>query len=300
MPGARVSHPVTVAARHWGGHRILSASLGLEGGWGQIVRVRVSWLWLFPRSSDRVVLGPRAGDDLLGALGQLRWAVLVVGAVGHLLDHDPPFLVVQALSMGDAGQVQAGDVLLRRGTRSGLGSDPGGGVVAAVQVRGDGGVRDVDDRADHVLVQAVSFGQPRPAAVAELVERAPTDQGQCGVQVGDAFGSAAEAAGAQAAEQVGVDEDVDDLVHPVTSGPRGGRLPRAGDVRFAGAGVGPQPVPNDAHVAAGLVDADAHGVGEFLGGGTAWPGGHIGQDLGHVGLAFGQRCPAGAGANRAE
>jgi hypothetical protein len=84
----------------------------------------------------------------------------------------------------------------------------GGAGVAGVQGVGGDGVGDVDDGAGQVVVEAVSFVEPGPGVGAELAERGSLDQVEGPGQVVEAVLAAGLAAGAQAAEEVGVDEQV--------------------------------------------------------------------------------------------
>ena len=120
--------------------------------------------------------------------------------------------VVVAVCGGDGGQVELGDLLVRRGEGGEFGGGPGDGQVALVEgVAGDE-VGDVDDGAQQVLVEPVAFVHPGPAAGPELVEGLAGDQAEGPAEVGDAVGAAGFAADAEPAEQVGVDQQVLDLV----------------------------------------------------------------------------------------
>jgi hypothetical protein len=112
---------------------------------------------------------------------------------------------------------------------------------------GGDGVGDVDDGAGQVVVEAVSFVEPGPGVGAELAERGALDEVEGPGQVGESVLAAGLAAGAQAAEEVGVDEQVLDLVDRDAAADGFGGAAGVGQVRLAGAGVGAEPV---AHVLA--------------------------------------------------
>src|SRR4051794_13380099 len=118
---------------------------------------------------------------------------------------------------------------------------------------GGDGVGDVDDGDGEVVVEAVAFVQPGPAAGAELVEGSSLDQAQGSGEVVDAVGPAALASGAQPPEEVSVDEEVEHLVDAGSLGLGGWGLPGVRQVLLPGAGVGSEPGAHHAGVLAGLV-----------------------------------------------
>lgn len=211
-----------------------------------------------------------------------------MAAVADLVSQDVLGLGVVSLGFGDAGEVDAGYFLFGGCEEGGLGGESGLVVVAGVQCMGGDGVSDVDDGSSEVVVQPVAFVEPGPAVGAALVEGLSLDQAQGGDEVVDAVGAAGLSSGAQASEEVRVDEEVEYLVgaHPRCLG--GWGLSGVGQVVVAGAGVGAEPGAHDSGVVAGLAQGDAQGVGELFGGGTVRPGGDVGQDLGHVGFAVDQ------------
>src|SRR6266511_6302277 len=103
--------------------------------------------------------GPRAGprwlagggiepsvsaDDVGGAFGEVGGGA-VIGAVADVVAEVLVGLVVVALGVLCGGEVQAGDLLIRRGAERGLGSRAGRGRVSFCEVVGGQGVGDVDD-----------------------------------------------------------------------------------------------------------------------------------------------------------
>lgn len=72
------------------------------------------------------------------------------------------------------------------------------------------------------------------------------------------------AADSEPAEQVGVDEQVEDLVDGDVADGGGGRQAGVGEVVVVGARVGAQPLPDRQDVVAGLGFSDVEGVGDFV------------------------------------
>ena len=74
-------------------------------------------------------------------------------------------LAVVPFGARDSGQVQGGYLIVGGSQCGDLSGQPGAVGVPGVQVVGGRGVQaDVNDRADHVLVEAVAFGEPSPPA----------------------------------------------------------------------------------------------------------------------------------------
>ena len=111
-----------------------------------------------------------------------------------------------ALGGGDGGQVQSRDLLMWGGPRSHFRGGPRLSEVAVLECGGGDDVGDVDDGAEHVLVEPVALMQPGPASGAQLVEGLAAHQRQRPAQVGDPGGAARLAANPQSSEQVSVDE----------------------------------------------------------------------------------------------
>ena len=254
------------------------------------------------RCADRSVAscpGARV-EDGLGTRWEVHGGAFVVGAVGDLVTQDQVGVVPVAFGAGDGGEVEVWDLVGGGSEQGGLGRGASGAGVAVAQGVGGDEVGDVDDGAAQAVIEAVSFVEPGPGVTAELAERGALDEVEGPGQVADAVLAAGLAAGAQAAEDVGVDEQVLDLVDRDAAALGFGGVAGVGQVRLAGAGVGTEPVAHGLGVAAGLGGGDAHCVGELVGGGAVGSGGQVGQDAGHVRLAHGERGAAGAGRHRPE
>ncbi|MBD3783000.1 MAG: hypothetical protein IE926_08615, partial [Micrococcales bacterium] len=132
-----------------------------------------------------------------------------------------PLLTVTS-GVSDGGEIEQRCVLLRCRVVCSLGGAPGGGDVACVEGVGGDEVGDVDDGAGEVMVEAVAVVEPGPSCGAELGEGFAADEVEGADEVGDAVVAAGLASGAEAAEQVGVDEEVLDLVDGDASGLCGG------------------------------------------------------------------------------
>lgn len=90
--------------------------------------------------------------------------------------------------------------------------------VSGVEVMGDEDVGDIGDGADEVLVGAVPVDEPCPSGRAELVERAAGDELERGFEVFDSVAAGGDTAGAKAADELSVDEEVLDEVEAHSPG----------------------------------------------------------------------------------
>jgi hypothetical protein len=150
--------------------------------------------------------------DGLRPIGKILRSAVVVRAIADLIAQVLLRLPEMPLGLPDRDQVQPGDLLIRSGLLGDLRGSSGCLEVAGGQrVRGDE-VRHVDDRANQVVVDARTFGQPLVAVGPQLVEEGTTDQAQGCRQVGDALGAAGFATDPEPAEQVFIDQDVLQLV----------------------------------------------------------------------------------------
>jgi hypothetical protein len=101
-----------------------------------------------------------AADDAFGALTQFHGRLPVVGTVTHVIAQDALGFTVVTFGGGDRGQVQSRDLLVGGCAGGQLG---GGTGACEIPVREPGGgdhVGDVDDGAEHVLVESVALVQP--------------------------------------------------------------------------------------------------------------------------------------------
>ena len=162
------------------------------------------------------------GQDLLGPLRQFERWVAVVGSVAHLVANDPGSLLPMSCSGGDRGEVKPRDFFV--GCRGGcdLGRRPGCVEVAFCEGMSRDQVGDIDDAAYQVMVEPITLVQPGPPSGPEFVERLPGHQLECMFEVVYALCAAGFSADPEAAEEVGVDQQVFDLVDPNAAGLRGG------------------------------------------------------------------------------
>jgi hypothetical protein len=96
-----------------------------------------------------------------------------------------------ALRGGHGCEVEPWDLLVRRGPYGQFGGGSRHVDLSVTEAAGGDQVGDVDDSAQHVLVEPVTVAQPGPAAGAEFVERPSGDQAERQAQVGDAVGALA-------------------------------------------------------------------------------------------------------------
>jgi hypothetical protein len=169
---------------------------------------------------------------------------------------------------------------------------------------GDDQVGDVDDRDGEVLVDAVAVDQPRPAAslfaLDGVVEGAALDEAE-GRLRRSAMPSGPPRASPRTrslTEEVGVDEEVEDLVDGDVSDRGGGREACVGQVVVVGARVGSQPLPDRQDVVAGLGLGDGEGLGDLVGVAPRRRSAMKARSLGHVWLALGQGLAASGGPHR--
>src|SRR6266511_2353084 len=101
-------------------------------------------------------------DDVGGAFGEVGGGA-VVGAVADVVAEVLVGLLVVALGVLCGGEVQAGDLLIRRGAECGLGCRAGRGWVSFCEVVGGEGVGDVDDGGCPVVLQGC-VGEPGVSA----------------------------------------------------------------------------------------------------------------------------------------
>ena len=101
-----------------------------------------------------------AANDAFGALRQFHGRLPVVGAVTHVLAQDALGFTVVTFGGGDRGQVQSRDLLMWGCPRGQLSGGPCQSEIAVPQAGGSDDVGDVDDGAEHVLVESVALVQP--------------------------------------------------------------------------------------------------------------------------------------------
>jgi hypothetical protein len=123
-----------------------------------------------------------------------------------------------SFGFGDGGQVESRDLFVGGGEGGDLCGRSRDGEVMVVEAVSADEVSDVDDGADHVLVEAVPFVQPGPAAGPKFVEWLAGDELKRGPEVGDPFGAAGFTAEAEPAEEVGVDQEALDLIDADAAG----------------------------------------------------------------------------------
>src|SRR5215218_4304061 len=99
--------------------------------------------------------------------------------------------MIMALS---GSEVEARDLLIWRYSRRQFGSGAGNVQLFLPEAEGRNDVSNVDDCAEHVLVQPIPFGKPGPTTWAKLVERRAGDQAQRAAQVGETVGASCFAA----------------------------------------------------------------------------------------------------------
>ena len=207
-------------------------------------------------------------QDLLSSLRQFQRRVAIIGSVAYLIANNPGGLVAMSRGAGDRGEVKPWNLLVRRGGGRDLGGRPGCLEVAFGEGMSGDEVSDVDDAADQMVVESVTLVQPNPPSGPQLVERLPGHQLECLSQVVDAIGAAGFSANSEAAEQVGVDQEIFDLIDADAAGAAGVAVSGVGQVFAAGAGVHAEPVTEHLDVVADPRSGDGEGVGDLFGGGA--------------------------------
>ncbi|MGH8827093.1 MAG: hypothetical protein ACRDVZ_05700, partial [Jiangellaceae bacterium] len=164
-------------------------------------------------ASQQFVLLASLLDDRSGPVREIDGTEMVFGAIAHFLIQESLRGLLVPLGSENDNVVEAGNIVVRRCGPSDVDGLSGSCDVFASEGVGDDDVGDVDHCAREGLVQPfLAIEEPAPADFAELVERLTVDQTECGVEVALSGGAPRLAPGPEASEQVGVEQDILELV----------------------------------------------------------------------------------------